>query len=156
MKLLLLLLPIFLIGPAINSAAQTKAVVLDPAQELFFSQFRTAIQGEDTRQLIGLTHPKARQCTKEEEQEYYYSLILQGLVQLLGRQQAIKEIRSKKVDVQEIQNTSETAAQSGMKWPIAPEEQLIITYKKDGTEETATIYIARDQDQWKWIHLCLQ
>lgn len=156
MKLVRLLLLILLIGLGSNCRAETNAVALEPAQELFFSQFRTAIHGEDIRQLIGLTHPLALQCTKNDNQEYYYGLILKGLVQMLGHQQTIKEIRSKKVEVEDIQKTADTAAQSGMKWPFAPEEQLIIKYENDGSESTATLYIARDQDQWKWVHLCLQ
>lgn len=156
MKLVRLLLPFLLIGLAINCRAETNGAALDPAQELFFSQFRTAIHGEDIQQLVGLTHPLALQCTKDSNQEHYYGLILKGLVQMLGHQQTIKEIRSKKVDVADIQKTSDTAAQSGLKWPLPPDEQLLITYDIDGTESTATIYIARDQDQWKWVHLCYQ
>ena len=156
MKLIRFLLPILLIGLGNNCQAETNPAPLNPAQELFFSQFRTAIHGEDTRQLIGLTHPLALQCTKEDSHEQYYGLILKGLVQMLGHQQTVKEIRSKEVDVADIQKTSDTAAQSGMKWPLPPAEQLIVTYDKDGTESTATIYIALDQDQWKWVHLCFQ
>jgi hypothetical protein len=156
MKLIRVLLPILVIGLGFNCRAETNGAALDPAQELFFSQFRTAIHGEDTRQLMGLTHPLALQCTKVDGQEQHYGLIMKGLVQMLGHQQTIKEIRSKKVEVADIQKTSDTAAQSGMKWPLPPAEQLIVTYDKDGSESTATIYIARDQDQWKWVHLCYQ
>lgn len=156
MKLVRFLLPILLVGLAISCRAESNAVALDPAQEQFYSQFRSAIDGENARQLIGLTHPQALQCIKDEEKEYYYGLILQGLIQMLGRQQTIREIMSKKVDLRDIQQTSDTAGQSGMKWPIPPEEQLIIKFDKDGAENSATIFIARDQSQWKWVHLCFQ
>ena len=156
MKAARLLLPFLLVGLSGNGTGVANAVALDPVQELFFSQFRTAIHGEDTRQLIRLTHPQARQCTSADNQEYYYALILKGLVQMLGHQQIIMEIESRKVSLQDIQQTSNTAGQSSMKWPIPPEEQLLIRYEKDGVESTATLYIARDQDQWKWVHLCYQ
>jgi len=156
MKAARLLLPAVLAGLCLHGAATVQAVALDPGQEQFFSQFRTAISGEDARRLIDLTHPQARECTRDDEQEAYYGLIMQGLVQMLGRQQIIKEISSRKIEVQDMQQSSEAAAQASMKWPIQPEEQLIVRYEKDGAETTATLYIAREQDQWKWIHLCYQ
>lgn len=156
MKLVRLLLPVFLVGLSINWAVESDAVPLDPAQEQFFSQFRTAIHGEDARQLIQLTHPQARQCTKDDDQEYYYGLIMKGLVQVLGRQQTIKEIESKKVDAQSLKQGTDAAAQSSMRWPVTPEEQLVIKYEKEGSKSSATLYIARDQDQWRWVHLCNQ
>ncbi|MHB8791248.1 MAG: hypothetical protein ACYDBT_15370 [Desulfobulbaceae bacterium] len=156
MKTARLLLPILLVGMSSNGAGVASGVALDPVQELFFSQFRTAIHGEDARQLIRLTHPQARQCTGNEDQEYYYGLILKGLVQMLGHRQTITEIESRKVSLQDIQQISDTGGNSSMKWPVPPEEQLLIRYEKDGVESTATLYIARDQDQWKWVHLCYQ
>ena len=156
MKSVRLLLPVFLVILCLSGAVTADAVAPGPEEEIFFSQFRTAVAGEDTRKLIDLTHPQARQCTKEDDQEQYYDLIMKGLVQMLGRQQTIKEISSKKVGPQDIQKSSDTAAQSSMKWPISPEEQLVIKYEKEGSESSATLYIARDQDQWKWVHLCYQ
>ena len=155
MKLARLLLPFLLLALSINNAA-AEDTALDPAQEQFFSQFRTAIQGENVPQLMLLTHPQARACINEEGQEEYYSLILKNLVQILGRQQIIKAIKSRKVEEQEIKERGAAAAQYRMAWPIPPEQQLFITYDKDGSESTATIDIARDQDQWKWVHLCPQ
>lgn len=156
MKLVRLLLLIFLAGLSINGATTANAVALDPAQEQFFSQFRTAVSGEDTRQLILLTHPKSMACTKEEDQDRYYEMVLKGLVQMLGRQQTIKEISSKKVDAQTLKNGTDTVDQSSVRWPVTPEEQLVFKYDKEGGESSASIYIARDQDQWKWVHLCHQ
>ena len=156
MKLVRLLAPIFLVGLCINNAAETKALALDPAQEQFFSRFRTAIHGEDTRQLLQLTHPQAKACTKVDEQEHYYGLIMKGLVQMLGHQQTIKEISSMKVADQDLKPVSDPAAKGSMVWPVPPEEQLLIKYVMNGSEDTATIYIARDQNQWKWVHRCFQ
>ena len=68
----------------------------------------------------------------------------------------IKEIKSKEVNEADLKASGDTAAQNRMQWPIPPERQLLITYVKDGSESTATINIARDQDQWKWVHLCFQ
>ncbi|MHB8810209.1 MAG: hypothetical protein ACYC9M_09375 [Desulfobulbaceae bacterium] len=156
MKSIRLLLPLFLALLCLSGAVTADAVAPGPEQKIFFSQFRTAVAGEDARKLIGLTHPQARQCTKEDDQEQYYGLIMKGLVQMLGRQQTITEISSRKVEPQDIQKSLDTAAQSGMKWPVTPEEQLTIRYDKEGSESSATLYIARDQDQWKWVHLCYQ
>ena len=156
MKLIRLLVTIFLVCLCSNWAVETGAVPLDAAQEQFFSQFRTSINGENTRQLIQLTHPKSSACTRADDQERYYEMVLKGLVQMLGRQQTIKEIESKKVDAQSLKQGTDAAAQSSMRWPITPEEQLVIKYEKEGSESSATLYIAREQDQWKWVHLCYE
>jgi hypothetical protein len=157
MKLLRLLLPVLLLGLSITSLADTGSEPLDSAQKQFFSQFRTAIFGEDVKQLMGLTHSLAKSCTNITDQERYYGLIMKGLVELLGHQQTIKEISSRKVDDQTLKTNTDTAAKNSMYWPITPERQIVVTYVKDnGKENSATILIARDQGQWKWVHLCYQ
>jgi len=156
MKIIRVLLPFLLLIFCFNAAAETEAVQLDPSQKTFFTQFRTAVQAEDTRQIIWLTHPQAKQCVREDDREYYYRLILNGLVRVLGHQQTIQEVMVKNIDADEFQQSKEAAEAVRMNWPVEPEKQIIITYEKDGIENVVSLYISKDKDNWKWVHLCTQ
>lgn len=156
MKLIRFLLPLLLLAPCAGNAFAAEAAPLDPAQEQFFSQFRTAIMGENVPQLMHLTHSQALACIKEEQQEEYYGLTMKNLVEILGRKQIIQEIKSRKVNEADLKISDDPATQNRIKWPVTPEQQLLLRYTTDGSESTASIYIARDQEEWKWVHLCFR
>lgn len=156
MKFLHLLLPFLLLGISLNAAAEPVAVPLDASQQVFFSRFRTAVQGEDIKQIIRLTHPLAVQCTSEEDRTYQYGKLLEDLAAILGRRQLVQEVGVAPVDEEIFESYSTMITKHDMGWPLLPEKQIVVKYTTSGLAHVATIYIARHQDQWKWVHICTE
>jgi len=148
-----IVLPVLLAaGVSISAAAQTQ-IPADSSPLNFSSRFRTAVLAQDTRQIMRITHPYSQECISEDERDYYYSMVLKDLVRVLGHQQIIEDVSVRKVDPAKLPASS-AATEAAIRWPVPPEEQIIITYTKDGFENTASLYVARDRDEWKWVHAC--
>jgi len=156
MKWLRVLLPLLLAAMSITAAAQTEAIQPDSSPLTFSSRFRTAVLAQNTRQIMQLTHPDSQECISEDERDYYYSLILKDLVRVLGHRQIIEDVSVRKVDPEKLRQNITATEAADIRWPVSPEEQIIIKYTKDGIENTASLYIARDIDEWKWVHACAQ
>lgn len=156
MKLLYILLPLLLVGISLNAAAEPVAVPLDASQQVFFNRFRTAVQGEDIKQIIRLTHPLALECTSEEDRTYQYGKLIEDLANILGRRQLVQEVGVAPVDEEIFESYHTMITKHDMGWPFPPEKQIIVKYTTSGLAHVATIYIARDQDRWKWVHICTE
>lgn len=101
-----------------------------------------------------LTHPHSQECIAADERNLYYSMVLRDLVRVLGERQTIEDVSVRKVDPEKLWQDGTAAAAETLRWPVQPEEQIIIRYTRDGLENTASIYIAKDRDEWKWVHSC--
>ena len=156
MKWLRVLPPVLLAAMSIGTVAQADEIPPDSPELTFSSQFRTAVLGQNTRQIMRLTHPHSQECIAEDERDYYYSMVLKDLVRVLGERQTIEDVRVRKVDPEKLRQRETNSQAGSFRWPVPPEEQIIIRYIKDGLENTASLYIARDRDEWKWVHACAQ
>ncbi|MDD3619316.1 MAG: hypothetical protein RBR09_05430 [Desulfobulbaceae bacterium] len=154
MKLFRILPPVLLAVLGITSVVPAEEIVPDPEALTFSSRFRTAVLAQNTRQIMRLTHPHSQECISADERDYQYGLILQDLLRVLGERQTIEDVSIRKVDPGELRRSSTPGGTAAVNWPVFPEEQIIITYTKDGLENTASLYIARDRDEWKWVHAC--
>jgi len=148
MIVVLLLMGLFLSIPV--SAAEQ----LDEEQQLFFSQFRYAVQAQDATRLISLTHSAALACVPEEDWEYYYGKILEGLVQVLGKRQAVHRVSKAGVAPGEPGSIAALDSGKDLSWPVIPEVRIIVQYEKQGREAVASLFLARDDGKWKWVHIC--
>jgi hypothetical protein len=156
MKWLRVLPPVLLAAMSISAAPQTDEIPLDSEALTFCSRFRTAVLAQNTRQIMRLTHPHSQECISEDERDYYYSMILKDLVRVLGQRQTIEDVSVRKVDPARLRLSGTATGTAAIHWPVPPEEQIIIKYTKDGFENTASLYIARDSDEWKWVHACAE
>ena len=152
MKRIGILLTAILLSAGLQAAAGTTTGQPSHSQQTFFNRFRTAVLGENTAQIIELTHPASLQCVPREDRRVYYSRIMDGLVRILGHSQTLKSLRIKPVGKDELRQI--TAVHAQMTWPVKPDEKMIVTFEKKGRENVTNLYIARDRDEWKWVHAC--
>ncbi len=127
---------------------------LDDSQQLFFSQFRYAVQAHDASRLVTLTHPASLACVPEEDWEYYYGRVLDGLVQILGKRQAVQLVRKTGIAPGEFDAGGGISSRDDVNWPVVPEVRLILQYERQGRKAVAALYLAKDNNEWKWVHVC--
>ncbi|HHO47067.1 MAG TPA: hypothetical protein ENN06_01195 [Desulfobacteraceae bacterium] len=154
MKLFRILPPVLFVVMGIATVVPAEEIPSDPEALTFSSRFRTAILAQNTRQIMRLTPPNSQECIPADERDYRYSLILRDLLRVLGERQTIEDVRIRKVDAAQLRRSGAAEETAAVSWPVFPEEQIIITYTRDGIENTASLYIARDRDEWKWVHAC--
>lgn len=147
---MMMLLVVFLCNGSVSFAADQ----LDESKQLFFNQFRYAVQAHDVNQLIHLTHPKSLECISNDDLEYYYGKVLDGLVKVLGKRQALRSVTAVDFAPGEISLSKDLPSGDSMKWPVAPEARIFIQYEREGSEAVASLYISKDANDWKWIHIC--
>lgn len=154
-KAIRFVLTFLLVGILFNTPAGAVAKPLDESLQLFFSQFRYAVQAHDTNQLIRLTHPKSLACEPEEDWEFYYGKILDGLVRVLGKRQTLLGVSVEELAAGEIDIAKNLTSGANINWPVRPEARLIIQYERQEREAVASLYLAKDNNDWKWIHVCI-
>ena len=154
-KVSLLGLVLLLAGIIITvSSAGAVTEPLDESQQLFFSQFRYAVQAHDSGQLIRLTHPQSKECVSEEDRDFYYGRMLDGLVRVLGNRQTVQSVMVSMFEPGEIIISKELQSGENVKWPVAPEARLIVEYEKGKQNSVASLYLSKDKNEWKWVHIC--
>ncbi|GAB4338757.1 MAG: hypothetical protein Kow0089_10980 [Desulfobulbaceae bacterium] len=150
------LLVMLLLGFVWAGSACAEAGSLDASQKLFFSRFRYAVQAHDPGQLIRLTHPESLSCVPEEDREFYYGRMLDGLGYVLGKRQAIRNIRVEEYAPGELVPSRDLPSGDDVRWPVVPQARIILEYERQGRKAVASLYLARDQNDWKWVHICVE
>jgi len=153
-KVFKLILTLLLACILFNVPASVASESLDESQQLFFNQFRYAVQAHETSQLLRLTHPSSLACVPEEDWDFYYGKILDGLVRILGKRQSVRSVTLTKFAPGEVDISKNLPSGENVSWPVMPEAQIIMQYEQQGQEAVASLYLAKDNNIWKWIHIC--
>ena len=75
----------FLVFIPAAGGEQTR-VPLDPEQETFYLQFRSAAQSEDAERLRALSHSESQACVHSANAAYY-DRIIAGMIRVFGHDQ---------------------------------------------------------------------
>ena len=147
---LMVILGVVLFNGSVSHASEA----LDRDQQLFFNQFRYSVQAHDVNQLIRLTHTSSLECVSEEDWEYYYVKVLDSLATVLGKRQAIRRVTITEFAPGEINISKDLPSGNHVQWPVAPEARIFIHYEIQGQTTVASLYLAKDGERWKWVHIC--
>ncbi len=119
----------------------------------FIHSYLAAAKQKDPEAIKKLSHQASMECSAKEEKEFYNQLVQQQIVKF-GSEDNVITIKYQQLSAENLKRMSKSLKKRNMKWPVSPEGRIIIFYASFHKTSKAAIFVARDSQGWKWVHVC--
>lgn len=118
----------------------------------FVDSFIAAAKQKDQTQIRELTHRATLNFATPAEAEFYERLV-QGQFRIFGSNDPIKEVRYEKFAELDHQKLNNSMNKLNIGWQFPPDGRIIVTFDAPDRSRKAAIFVARDGEEWRWVHV---
>jgi len=109
--------------------------------KVFASQYVTAFNSKDPRQLLALQHPQALACITPANKDYYDGALAMQMRDSIPANYTVSVMTPNEGNLKALESM-------GMRWPLKPEQEVHIDYQQGEDAGGVDIWLVKENGRW--------